>query len=68
MSENATIQFDGERKAIVTYTATIASTTAEDYTFAKTAFANSTLMVKQLQGWILTVFGLMFQLLLQLKL
>ena len=42
MSENATIQFDGERKAIVTYTATIASTTAEDYTFAKTAFANST--------------------------
>ena len=42
MSENATIQFDGERKAIVTYTATIASTTAEDYTFAKTAFAAST--------------------------
>jgi hypothetical protein len=34
MTEQANIQFDGERKAIVSYTATIASTTAEDYTFA----------------------------------
>ena len=43
MTENATIQFDGDRKAIVTYTATIASTTAEDYTFAKTDFNASSL-------------------------
>jgi len=34
MTEQANIQFDGERKAIVSYTATIASSTAEDYTFA----------------------------------
>ena len=38
MTEQANIQFDGERKAIVSYTATIASTTAEDYTFAPTDF------------------------------
>jgi hypothetical protein len=43
MTENATIQFDGDRKAIVTYTATIVSTTAEDYTFAKSAFNASSL-------------------------
>ena len=43
MTENATIQFDGDRKAIVTYTATIASTTAENYTFAKTDFSASSL-------------------------
>ena len=43
MTENATIQFDGDRKAIVTYTATIASTTAENYTFAVSAFNASTL-------------------------
>ena len=34
MTESANIQFDGERKAIVSYTATIASSTAENYTFA----------------------------------
>ena len=38
MTEQANIQFDGERKAIVSYTATIASTTAENYTFAVSAF------------------------------
>ena len=43
MTENATIQFDGDRKAIVTYTATIASTTAENHTFAKTDFSASSL-------------------------
>ena len=43
MTESANIQFDGERKAIVSYTATIASTTAENYTFAVSAFNASTL-------------------------
>ena len=43
MTENATIQFDGDRKAIITYTATIASTTAENHTFAKTDFSASSL-------------------------
>jgi hypothetical protein len=38
MTESANIQFDGERKAIVTYTATIASTTAENYTFDIASF------------------------------
>ena len=43
MTESANIQFDGERKAIVSYTATIASTTAENYTFAVSAFNASKL-------------------------
>ena len=43
MTEQANIQFDGERKAIVSYTATIASSTAEDYTFAVSAFNASSL-------------------------
>jgi len=43
MTEQANIQFDGERKAIVSYTATIASSTAEDYTFAVGDFNASTL-------------------------
>ena len=43
MTEQANIQFDGERKAIVSYTATIASTTAENYTFAVSAFNASKL-------------------------
>ena len=43
MTEQANIQFDGERKAIVSYTATIASSTAEDYTFAPADFNASSL-------------------------